>query len=1109
MNDSHTNFPPVERSVRQTANRQFWLVATCFLISGFAALLYETVWLRQFAILLGTSEQALAVVLASYMGGLAIGSLTASRFVDTVRRPLLTYGLLECGIALSALFVPLGIAFSSSIQASVLGGNPEPPDAGGIVQVAFCLGTAFGLILIPTALMGATLPLLARHVVSNDQELGPKIGLLYAINTAGAVIGTIVAAFVCLPTLGLGRTTWVGVAANFLVFLIVLMLVRGRSDTLAPTQELTASPDGSSTDSEPTENQSQRNIRRSKQPSGKNPKALRRSSQTPAAEWVDDGRYRWILAFAALSGGVSFCYEILFTRMLGQLLGGSVYAFATMLSGFLLGIALGGGIASRLTTTRRNSAKWFIYAQAGAGVCTLITYHLVNAMVIWPWHRFGDGSAMLMQVVASILALLPTSTLIGATFPLAIRIYARNEREAASSAARVYFWNVFGGIIGAMATGMLILPKLQYHGATALAILMNLMIAVAVCGVLKVNRAHLLVPAIALGLLVIRWPSAPENVLRVSALSGKLTGGKILFNHVGRSATVTVFRNQGEILFQTNGLPESQLQMLGSGEIHRYSGYWLSALPAMIRPQCKSMLIIGLGGGVAAEWVPPSIDSIDIMEIEPAVVDANRAVADQRNHDPLSDPRVRLILNDGRNALALTDKKYDAIVSQPSHPWTAGASHLYSREFDELVRKHLNPGGVFLQWMDSDFVDVELTRSIGATLLDVFPHARMYQPISGVMMFVASDRRIEPESVPATGHGQTWCDVNPQDREIFQRLGVVTPTHLFSKLTLDEQGLRQVSDGAALITDEKNLLAMRAPHVMRAGNGSAVRFYLKKHMPLSRSMETAERLCPSLDLKNYLLRLTNYHNREWVQQVGLPLMKNPSERATVEAMLGRVSGSLDSSLSQMRRLAAEFPANSDLAFELISNQVLGADTGLSKQEASALRSALTPRHQLAIDLLEKLMAGDWLSARARDAELAGWPVDDVAYQVAVRLRLPWRLESPPAERVARCNEAIEIIDLSAPFANSAGLAYFRVAAAVNANRPHAALSTTASLTQMIKRSTEQQDQLGFAAGMSNLVRCYGILRDPNLFRSVSPELYREVLVEVENVLSGLSQGGQG
>jgi spermidine synthase len=327
--------PPTGKHVPDEQRRVFVIVCLCFLLSGFAALLYETVWLRQFAVILGTSEQALAVVLGSYMGGLSFGAWIASRMAGRIRRPLLTYGLLEAGIAGCALAMPLGLSAVGWLQIQIFGGSPQPPSAGSLSMVCFGLLAAFGLILPATAMMGATLPLLAKYAVHHDRQLGPRIGFLYAVNTLGAVGGTLCAAFVCLPALGLERTTWVGAAVNLSVFALVWIGFKEQPiDALG--HDLSA------------ENQA------------RDPRTLAASAQDSSSKASDlkDGPipYEAILWFAAVSGAVSFCYEIVFTRMLGHMMGGSVFAFATMLAGFLLGIALGGAIAARVALRRYGAA---------------------------------------------------------------------------------------------------------------------------------------------------------------------------------------------------------------------------------------------------------------------------------------------------------------------------------------------------------------------------------------------------------------------------------------------------------------------------------------------------------------------------------------------------------------------------------------------------------------------------------------------------------------------------------------------------------------------------------------------------------------------------------
>ena len=222
--------------------RPTWLifagVVACFFLSGLAALLYQTAWLRQFSLVFGTSELAVATVLAAYMGGLALGSSVAGRYAGCVTRPVLVYGLLEAGIALSALAVPLLLLAARALYASMLGDQPAPPDAAAIGQPIFYLLVAFVVLAVPTGFMGATLPLLIRYAVRTDAEVGPRVALLYAINTAGAVFGTVAAAFVLLPALGLNRTVWVGVAINALVFVIAAALARDRRDSAPRTTRL-------------------------------------------------------------------------------------------------------------------------------------------------------------------------------------------------------------------------------------------------------------------------------------------------------------------------------------------------------------------------------------------------------------------------------------------------------------------------------------------------------------------------------------------------------------------------------------------------------------------------------------------------------------------------------------------------------------------------------------------------------------------------------------------------------------------------------------------------------------------------------------------------------
>ena len=299
---------PASTAATASLDYVYAAVAACFFLSGFAALLYQTAWMRQFGTVFGTSHLAVATVLAAYMGGLAVGAWLAGRLINHVRNPLKVYGLLEGGIAVSALALPFALFAVRGLQSVLLGGQAELPDASGFAQSAFYTGTAFIVLAIPTTFMSATLPLLTRFAVQRDEQVGPRIGLLYGINTAGAVVGAVIAGFMLIPAAGLFGTVIVGVVANVAVFGIAMQLSRrsGVSD-LSAGRPITVAA---------------------------------------ARPW------HWVLLLILVSGANAFFLEVLWTRLLNHVFGGTLAAFSTMLATFLFGIAIGGAVSGQFATTR-------------------------------------------------------------------------------------------------------------------------------------------------------------------------------------------------------------------------------------------------------------------------------------------------------------------------------------------------------------------------------------------------------------------------------------------------------------------------------------------------------------------------------------------------------------------------------------------------------------------------------------------------------------------------------------------------------------------------------------------------------------------------------------
>ena len=749
-----------------TRDGSFLLLLLCFFLSGLAGLIYETAWTQQFALVFGTSELAVAAVLGAYMAGLALGAAVIQRFVDRIQKPVRLYALLELGIALSALAVPSALGLASRLQVVLIGGLEVPPDAGSLASALFYLFTAFCVLGLPTALMGATLPLLARFAVRSDEELGQRVGWLYAVNTVGAAAGTLIAAFVLLPRLDLGLTVWVAVGTNLVVFVAALLLAGRRDGAFESTQA----------------------------------DAARRDRPPP--------KVHWILPCVLISGFVSLTWEVLWTRVLSHLLGGTIYAFGTMLATFLVGIAVGSAVGSQLAGRPDRARLGFAISQLGIAATSLAAFVLADRLPGVTSGLAESGASLARAGSLAALTLLPGACFVGATFPFAVRILARGPHDAGAASARVYGWNTVGAILGSVVAGFVLLPTLSIAGTATLAVASSLFLALATACLPRPRKYVLAIAAAGcLLLLVFVRPQTPWQLIRTAPLAGKPAKGEVVYYAVGRSATVLLVSENGYWRLSTNGLPEAAIQPRGSRVGNFTGARWMALLPSLSRPEAKSMMIVGLGAGLTLGSVPKTFDDIHVVELEPEVVAANRRMADVRHPDPLADPRLKIHVNDARSALTLTDRTFDAIVSQPSHPWTSGASHLFTREFFSLVRQRLTSRGVFVQWIGVRYVDPDLLRTLIATLGDVFAHVELYQPYpGGSLLFLCGDESLtSAESIERglAGAADAW-----------RRMGIFTPDDVLIDRILTSESSRQFSDGAALNTDARNWLKIRSPRIL-------------------------------------------------------------------------------------------------------------------------------------------------------------------------------------------------------------------------------------------------------------------------------------------------------
>jgi len=599
--------------------------------------------------------------------------------------------------------------------------------------------------------------------------------------------------------------------------------------------------------------------------------------------------------------------------------------------------------------------------------------------------------------IASILTLLPAAICIGATYPLAVRAFARDEFDASRASARVYAWNTLGSIVGSIGAGFFLIPALGFVRMVAVCAALNVLLALGAAMLAERRRAILAAIAVvgALGAVAIP-PRTPWSVLTNSPITDLSPLGQVEHFGVGRSATVLLVASEGRWKLRTNGAPESVMDPPWVWHGFYATARWLGALPALTRPGLESMLLVGLGGGVSIEVVPPSVERIDVMELEPEVVAANQSIADRRWRDPLADPRVHVHLDDARNALLLTDQRFDAIVSQPSHPWSAGAGHLYTKEFFALVREHLEKDGVFVQWVGLPFIDELLFRSLLATLTDTFEHVRVYSPppTTGVV-FIASESPLDAERSAAVA-----IQAAPQE---FAEIGILIPEDVTAALVLDDEGARALAGDAPINRDAHNLLQSRSPRIARDPGLSLVS---RLHVLLA----TLDPLVESSSDPFLLLERVSPQRRSRLAGANMALLRLRGLRDPIDRQVARVLLDIDRGESEepRRRLVEvleEAPSHPQARAALLQLSRSELAQGLDP-------TAIVPAP---LDSAERAVVEAWSVAsrdggmRALEPELAAVPLRHPMLPEALRLRVEWRVASGSP---ALARQAIALADLA-------------------------------------------------------------------------------------------------
>lgn len=770
-----------------------------FAVSGAAALIYEVVWTRLLTLQMGHGIAAASTVLAAFMGGLAVGAAVAGRRGGRLspERALMVYAGLELAIAVLALLLPLTL---ETVRPLLVGAYAD--GEGGTTFALLRLGTSVMLLAVPAAAMGATFPIASRWMVRGAAHAAQEAGGLYAANTLGAAMGALLAGFVLIPSLGLSGSTWVGVALNVAAAAGAYAIARSAVATAPPPPEAVA------------------------------PKKAEPKGSAPRL--ASEGR-PWLAALAlGASGFASLTLQVVWTRLLVQILGPTTYAFSLVVAIFIIGLAGGAAIGSWLVARVRHASVGLaigllVSAGLSLAAASSVDWALLTIaeIVARPEYQFNDVLAR--EGVMVIALLLPMTIAFGTAFPFAVALAGGRDDTVTESLGRIYAVNTMGAIAGALLAGFVLVPQIGLHLTIRVVAAILAVAAIAILWLAGQGRGRLAGYALA-GVVLLAGFTLPQwdrlllssggykyaAAMRGPSLATSLAAGELLSYREGASGTVAVRRLAGTVSLSIDGKVDAS----NAGDM--LTQRLLAHVPLLLHPNPKRVAIIGLGSGVTlGSALTHPVEAATVLEISPDVVDASRFF-ETENHRALADPRTRLVVGDGRTHLMLGRETYDVIVSEPSNPWMAGIASLFTREFFEGARARLAPGGLLCQWAHTYDISSDDLRSIVATFLTVFPEGSLWLVGDADVLLIGSS---EPIDGRVAGLAAAWQ--RPGVAADLASVGAADPYAVTSLFVAQGAALKAWANGAPLQTDDRSRLEFSGPRnifgVSRDDNAATLR----------------------------------------------------------------------------------------------------------------------------------------------------------------------------------------------------------------------------------------------------------------------------------------------
>ncbi|MBI1967923.1 MAG: fused MFS/spermidine synthase [Gemmatimonadetes bacterium] len=903
-----------------------------FFLSGATGLVYQLLWVRVLYQTFGSTIYSVTTVVAAFMGGLGLGAWLLGRRGDRHPQPAALYGWLEIAIGAFGVVSPLVLALAHQLYVGVAGAL----SLGTIPSIALRFGLAALVLLIPTTLMGGTLPVLTRAFMGDDRTLlRGSLGRLYGLNTLGAVVGTGFAGFFLIEYVGIRASLWITAALNVALGLAAIALAR----------PLTTLPEAHA----------------SRLP----PLASRDPLRTAALILLT------VTAFASL------LEEIAWTRVLVMIVGGSTYAFTLILLVFLLGIGLGSWFLARHSVPPAETAASAALAQGLTAVGAALLFIFFTALPVYIIGVFqvqflgATARLLLMGVAIGAVVLIPALGM-GMTFPLLTDLVARQGSARGADVGRAYALNTIGSIGGAVLTGFVLVVVfgtdltlrfgLVLSGAAALTLA-----ALAAKGVPQGSEQHrrlmvrvlggafLAMVGLATAFAAPRWSTRlidlgptiyARQPMSASGLRAYLAhrGSRQAAYREGANATVSVWESEAGRSLKVNGKADAS----DHGDMD--TQIMLGLAPAAARANASSALVVGYGSGVTARVLAdvPGMQRVRVVEIEPAVLAMDRYFT-HVNDSVLARPTVSAVVDDARSALQLHRDRFDVIVSEPSNPWLAGVATLYTPEFFRIVRSRLSDDGVFCQWVQLYQLSLPIVAGIVRNLHEVFPHVQVWFGSPHDIMVLASPQPIS--------HDRGWIGrlVGPAGSlgELGREwLGVASVEDYFGRFLMGDIGAAALVERGALAhrDDHPRLEYVAARRFLDAEGSGGVLDSL-----IAIGAQAKDGGSPLLLARAFGARRSDTRGLAYVDAVRRARPKEP-EWTVVVARIRLAQGDTTFADTALARVLARDPHNPDALLA----------TGLI---AAARNQATTARARLAAALAEGA-GGDTAPVRAALANLA-------------------------------------------------------------------------------------------------------------------------------------------